>query len=158
MTLRYVRVALTAVVLSCGLPTVDPADAQTRDAGLMAPEKGGLITVAGCFQRGGQEDDGYVLANPTLGPMASVPEGTCKATIDDRALDLSRFTEEGTWEIVTFHGQKYTTRHGLNQSMLGHWVEISGRLEKESDADLTNLRELKVRSFRMLPVVLTSSR
>ena len=153
MTLRYVCGALTAIVLSGGIPTVNPADAQTRDAGLLPPEKSGLITVAGCFQRDAENDDRYVLANPTSGPLASVPEGTCNATIDDRALNLSRFTEEGTWEIVIFPGYKDTAQHGLNQSMLGHWVEIRGRLEKETDADLTNLRELKVRSFRLVPVV-----
>ena len=135
MTLRYVSCALAAIVLSCGLPTLDLAQAQTRDASLLPPEKSGLITVAGCLQPGGK-DGRYLLANPKLGPIANVAEETCDARVDDRTLDL-----------------KDTSEQGINPSMLGHWVEINGRLEKETDADLTNLRELEVRSFRMLPVV-----
>lgn len=136
MTLRYMSGALTVIVLSCGLPAVDPADAQTRDASLLPPEKSGVITVAGCLQLGGKNGDRYVLANPKLGPIANVSEETCTNTVDDRTLDLQD-----------------TARHGMNQSMLGRWVEINGRLEKETDTDLTNLRELEVRSFRMVPVI-----
>jgi len=136
MTLRYVSGALIAIVLSFGLPTVGPAHAQTRDASLLPPETSGVITVAGCLQLGGENGDKYLLANPKLGPIANVPEGTCNAPVDDRALDL-----------------KETSQHGMNQSMLGHWVEINGRLEKETDDDPTNLRELEVRSFRMVPVL-----
>jgi hypothetical protein len=127
--------AFTAIVLICGLPTLDPGHAQTRDSSLLPPDTSGLITVAGCLQPGEKKGE-YVLANPTLGPIANVREETCSARVDDRALDL-----------------KDTSEHGINQSMLGHWVEINGRLEKETDADLTNLRELDVRSFRMLPVI-----
>lgn len=135
MTLRYVSSALAAIVLSCGLPTLDLAQAQTRDASLLPPEKGGVITVAGCLQPG-EKDGKYLLANPRLGPIANVAEGTCDARVDDRTLDLQDTSEQG-----------------INSSMLGHWVEVNGRLEKETDADLTNLRELEVRSFRVLPVV-----
>src|SRR5688572_26107719 len=136
MTLRYVSGALVAIVLICGLPALDPVHAQTRDSSLLPPEKSGLITVAGCLQLGGENGDRYVLANPRLGPIPNVPEGTCNVAVDDRALDL-----------------KDTAEHGMNQSMLGRWVEINGRLEKETDNDLTNLREIEVRSFRMVPVI-----
>jgi hypothetical protein len=136
MTLRYVSGALAAIVLSCGVPTLEAAEAQTRDASLLPPEKSGLITVAGCLQPDGENGDKYLLANPKLGPIANVAEETCDARVDDRTLDL-----------------KGTAEHGMNPSMLGHWVEINGRLEKETDADLTNLRELEVRSFRVLPVI-----
>ena len=136
MTARYVSGAFTAIVLICGLLTLDPAQAQTRDSSLLPPEQSVLITVAGCLQLGGTDGDKYLLTNPQLGPIANVPEETCNATVDDRALDL-----------------KDTAQHGMNQSMLGRWVEINGRLEKETDTDLTNLRELEVRSFRMLPVI-----
>ncbi len=37
--------------------------------------------------------------------------------------------------------------------MLGRWVEIGGRLEKETSKDPDNLRELDVVSFKMVPVV-----
>src|SRR5688572_10394648 len=136
MTLRYMSVALTVIVLSCGVLTVDPAHAQTRDASLLPPEQSGVITVAGCLQLGGKNGDRFLLANPKLGPIANVPDETCDATVDDRTLDL-----------------QYTAQHGINRSMVGHWVEINGRLEKETDTDLTNLREMEVRSFRMVPVI-----
>ena len=136
MTLRYASGALAAILLSCGLPAFEAVQAQTRDASLLPPEKSGVITVAGCLQPGGENGDKYLLTTPKLGPIASVAEETCDARVDHRTLDL-----------------KDTSEHGINPSMLGHWVEINGRLEKETDADLTNLRELEVRSFRMLPVI-----
>jgi LPXTG-motif cell wall-anchored protein len=37
--------------------------------------------------------------------------------------------------------------------MLGQWVEVSGRLEKETSTDPDNLRELHVRSAHLVPVV-----
>jgi hypothetical protein len=42
---------------------------------------------------------------------------------------------------------------GINQSMLGRWIEISGRLERETSDNPDNLRELDVRAFRVVPVV-----
>jgi len=135
MTLRHVSGALAAVVLICGLWTVAPAQAQ-RDASLLPPEEHGTITVAGCLQLGGNHGDEFVLASPRLGPIANVPVGTCNATVDERALDL-----------------KDTEDFGINQSMLGHLIEVSGELEKETDNDLSNLREMEIRSFRLLPVV-----
>ena len=131
MTLRLVSGAFAAIALTFGLPTVTPA--QTRDARLLPPEESGTITVAGCLQN---LDDEYVLASPRLGPIANVPVDTCNSPVDERALDL-----------------KDTEDFGINQSMIGHWIEVSGRLEKETDADLTNLREIEIRSFRLLPVV-----
>lgn len=133
MTLRHVSGALTAIALICGLPTVAPVYAQTRDASLLPPEESGTITVAGCLQ---VHDDEYVLASPRLGPIANVPVDRCNAAVDERALDL-----------------KDTEDFGINQSMIGHFIEVSGKLEKETDADLTNLREIEIRSFRLLPVV-----
>ena len=133
MTLRHVSGALTAIALICGLPTVAPVYAQTRDANLLPPEESGTITVAGCLQF---HDDEYVLASPRVGPIANVPVERCNATVDERALDL-----------------KDTEDFGINQSMIGHWIEVSGKLEKETDNDLTNLREIEIRSFRLLPVV-----
>jgi len=122
--------------LSGGLFAVAPAQSQTRDGSLLPPEQGGVITVAGCLQFGGKNGDEYVLTNPKLGPIANVAEDTCNAPADERTLDL-----------------QYTSQHGINRSLIGHWIEINGRLEKETDRDLTNLREFEVRSFRVLPVV-----
>jgi hypothetical protein len=136
MTLRHVTGAFTATVLTCGLLTALPAHAQTRDGGLLPPDQSGVITVAGCLQLGGKDGDEYVLAIPTPGPIANVPVETCKAAVDERALDL-----------------KDTEDFGFNPSMIGRWIEVSGTLERETDSDLTNLREIEIRSFRLLPVV-----
>ena len=140
MTLRHVSGALTAVVLISGLLTVAPARAQ-RDASLLPPEERGTITVAGCLTllkevNGPGRGDEWVLTAPRLGPIANVPVGTCNNPVDDRALDL-----------------KDTEDFGINPSMAGQLIEVNGDLEKEEDNDLSNLRELEIRSFRVLPVV-----
>jgi hypothetical protein len=135
MTLRHVSGALTAVVLISGLWTVAPAQAQ-RDASLLPPEEHAELTVAGCLQLGGKDGDEFVLASPRLGPIDNVPVGTCNSTVDDRALQL-----------------RHTEKVYINQSMLGHLIEVNGKLEKEEDDNLANLREIKIRSFRVLPVV-----
>ena len=136
MVLRYACGAMAAIALTCGLVAVGPAYAQLRDGGLLPPEESGLITAAGCFLRGGDEGKKFVLAHPKRGPVNSVSEADCSAAAGDNALEL-----------------KDTSKYGMNDSMLGHWVEINGRLEKETDTNPDNLRELYVRSFRILPVV-----
>jgi hypothetical protein len=119
-----------AVVLTCGAPTVARAQ-------ILPPEESGMVTVAGCLQlRDADHKDQYILANPVPGPVDSVPDGRCSATIDERAFDLDK-----------------THRSGMNESLLGHWVEINGRLEKETHARIDNLRELSALSFRVVPVV-----
>ena len=41
----------------------------------------------------------------------------------------------------------------MNDAMLGRWVEISGRLERETSKNPDNLRELDVLTAKMVPVV-----
>jgi hypothetical protein len=117
---------------------VAPAREWTRDARLLPPEESGVITVAGCLRRGENhgDEDGYVLASPRLGPMGGVPESTCTAAIDDRAVELD-----------------HSLKRGINDGMLGRWIEVTGRLEKETSSNPDNLRELYVSSFRMVPVL-----
>jgi hypothetical protein len=136
MTVRYVCGAVTALVLTCGAPTVARANPQTHDPGFLPAEESGMVTVAGCLQRGGKHGDDYVLTNPIQGPINSVPEARCSFAVDGRALDLDK-----------------NRQNGINESLLGHWIEVSGRLEKETHASADSPRELGVRSFRVLPVV-----
>jgi hypothetical protein len=83
--------------------------------------------------RGG-DDDKYVLANLSKEPMANAPAQTCSADPDATAIQLDD-PEDGN----------------IDDTMLGRWVEISGRLEREtSDDDI--LRELDVMAARLLPV------
>lgn len=134
MTLRYMSGLSIVAVLTCGLSTVAPAYAQDGD--LLPREESGVITVTGCLQRGGRNADTYVLASPRIGPVANVANGSCDAAIDARALELDDADDRG-----------------INESLVGHWIEISGRLERETSTDPNNLRELSVRSFRLVPVV-----
>ena len=130
MTVRHVCGAVMAVVLTCGAPTVARAQ-------ILPPEESGMVTVAGCLLlRDADHKDQYILANPVPGPIDSVPDGRCSATIDQRAFDLDK-----------------THKVGMSDALLGHWVEINGRLEKETHDRLDNLRELSALSFRVVPVV-----
>lgn len=115
-----------------------PAVGATRDASLLPPNESGVITVAGCLRAGPNhgDQDGYVLANPRLGPIAGVPESKCTGAIDDRAVELD-----------------HSLKRGIDDSMLGRWIEVTGRLEKETSNDPDNLREMYVDSFRMVPVI-----
>ena len=136
MTLRCMSGAIAGTVIICGVLFVTPVHGQIRDGGLLPQEESGLITVLGCFLRGGDDGDGFLLAHPTRGPVESVEEETCTAGASDNALDLDD-----------------TGKLGMNESLTGRWIEISGRLEKETSRDPDNLRELEVRSFRIVPVV-----
>lgn len=134
MTLRYVHTAVAMAALVFAL-TAGPAYAQLRDGGILPPGESGLVTVTGCLVRGtqvqGGQDDKYVLANPRKGPADSVPDSACTAATAANALTLDN--PEGR----------------INDSMLGRWVEITGRLEKENTTNPDTLRELDVNSARL---------
>jgi hypothetical protein len=134
MSLRYVCGAVAALALSIGAPAVTPAYAQSQE--LLPPEESGPVTAAGCLTIGGKNGDQYVLTHVVPGPLASVPEATCTAAADVLDIDLD-------------HAQQ----HGLNQSLIGRWIEVDGTLEKETHITPHNQRELRVKSFRMVPVV-----
>lgn len=134
MTLRYISGASMGIVLTWGLVVVAPARAQNE--ALLPAGESAVITVTGCLQRGGKDGDKYLLASPRLGPVASVTDAACDAAIDARALDLDDADDRG-----------------INETLVGRWIEISGRLERETSSNPENLRELSVRSFRLIPVV-----
>ena len=141
MSLQHVYGA-TVVVFVFGVVAVGPAYAQRRDGGLLPQEQEGQVTAVGCLLRGsavrgGKKDkDKYVLARPRRGPVSSVPEATCTADPGADALDLDN-----------------TSKAGVNDSLLGRWVEISGKLEKETSKNPDDLRELDVAAFKLVPVV-----
>jgi hypothetical protein len=140
MTLRYLRSGITAIVIAGGV-AVGLVHAQQRDGGLLPLHESGMVTVAGCLMRGDQvrggDDDKFVLANLHTG-IASVPEHTCTADAGATAVQLDN-----------------PKKGNVNDSMLGRWVEVHGRLEKETSTDEI-LRELDVASARLLPVVIPS--
>jgi len=140
MTLHYVYGA-TVGVFAFGVVAVGPAYAQRRDGGLLPQDQSGDVIAVGCLVRGstvrGGKPDKYALARVRKGPIASVPEATCTADAGADALTLDN-----------------PDKAGVKDSALGHWVEVGGRLEKETSKDPDNLRELDVASFKLVPVVL----
>ena len=131
----------TVVVVAFGMVTVEPAYAQRRDGNLLPQDQSGQVTAVGCLVRGnavrGGKADKYVLARPKKGPVESVPEAKCTAEAGADALMLDN-----------------PEKASLKDSMLGRWVEITGRLESETSKNPDNLRELDVLSSKMVPVVL----
>jgi hypothetical protein len=140
MTLQNVYGA-AIVVFAFGVVTVGPAYAQRRDGSLLPQEQSGEVTAVGCLVRGdavrGGKKDKYVLARPRRGPVANVAEPTCTADPGADALTLDN-----------------PEKANMDDSMIGHWIEISGKLERETDKNPDNLRELDVLSARLVPVVI----
>jgi len=102
------------------------------------PTEGGMVTLVGCFLPGGSHHSKYVLAKPIIGSVASVTDGTCAAPIDETAVEL-----------------KDTAGRHLGPGMLNHVIEVTGRLEKlEGTTDEKDLREVHVRTFKPVPVVI----
>jgi hypothetical protein len=129
----------TVVVLAMSSMYAQPASAQRRDGSLMPQDQGGNVTAVGCLLKGtavrGGKDD-YVLARPRRGPIASVPEASCSADAGADALQLDN-AEKGP----------------ITAAMIGKWVQIHGKLEKETSKDPDNLRELDVETVKVIPVV-----
>ena len=141
MTPRSICGAIAIVVFGCGLVAAGAAQAQQRRDGNLLPQaQSGEVVVAGCLVRGSQirggEKERYILALPKKGPVDSVPDGSCSADAGADALDIDN-EEKGP----------------ITDAALGRWVEIRGRLERETSTNPDNLRELDVAAFRLLPVV-----
>ena len=140
MDVRYGYGAIAAIVFTSGVLTASSAYAQRRDGSLLPLDESGHLTIVGCLRQGnavrGGHEDQYVLAKPRGGPVASVPVGPCTASAGDDAIEIEN-----------------TRDAGVSPSMLGHWVEAAGELEKETDKNPDNLREVKVTSVKLVPVV-----
>ena len=94
MTVRYLCGAVMAGLLTYGVPTV--ASAQ-----ILPPEEEGMVTVAGCLQiRDADHKDQYILANPVPGPVDSVPDGRCSATIDGRRCEAAAHSAAASVEVL----------------------------------------------------------
>jgi hypothetical protein len=135
MTVQRLRRVLTVTLVVCGAAAVATPRVQAQE---VLPTEGGMITLVGCFLPGGSHHSKYVLAKPIMGSVASVTDGTCAAPIDETAVEL-----------------KDTAGRHLGEGMLNHVIEVTGRLEKlEGTTDAKDLREVHVRSFRPVPVVI----
>lgn len=136
MTLRYVLGAVVMAALA-GPAGTGPAYTQTRDGGILPPGETGLVTVTGCLLPGkeirGAQVGKYVLANPRKDAPAKLTD-SCTAEPTANALTLDN------------------PKGRITESMLGRWVEITGRLEKENSTNPNTLRELDVESARLIAV------
>jgi len=135
MTVQYVCGGFAAVLLTCGAAVVAPASAQTRDATVLPPEQSGWVTVVGCLQPRGAHAHKYALASP-MPAVDSVTEETCNSPVDSRAFELDDPEESG-----------------ITEALFGRWIEIYGKLEKETSKNPKNYRELDVKSFKLVPVI-----
>jgi hypothetical protein len=127
MNVRHMSGAITAGLLACGAITFAVERGLAQEASVLQK---GPVTVVGCLQQGGKHNK-YLLANATSNVVASVPDAACTTT--------------GT-EMIRLEG---THKLHLDESV-GRWVEISGKLEGPRKRP-----ELRVKSFRQVPVVIT---
>jgi len=137
MNVQRLRRVLTVTLTVCGAAAMVSPRVQAQD---VLPAEGGMITLVGCFLPSGNHHSKYVLAKPIIGSVLSVTDGTCSAPIDETAVEL-----------------KDTGDRHLGEGMLNHLIEVTGRLEKlDASATTTDrdLREVHVKSFRPVPVVI----
>jgi hypothetical protein len=139
MPYRY-ACSVSVSVVALGVAMVGSASAQRRDGNLLPQDKSGQVVAVGCLSRGdsvrGGQKGKYVLTHPKRGPVASVAEASCTSDQGADALMIDN-PEKGN----------------ITDAALGRWVEISGRLESETDKDPDNLRELDVATFKLVRVV-----
>ncbi len=137
MAIRCVSGAIATALLTCGLAILGASSARAQQSPDL-PKTGGPITLWGCFAEQKIEGNGkYQLFRPTIGTATSVPEAMCAPAPTDQVIELEDVHEN-------------VHKHHLDRSMVGRWIEVTGRLE---DRDKTGLREVHVRSFRVVPVV-----
>ena len=143
MTIRHYQ-AVTAGLLACGVLAFAPATAGAQDNHVLPLEKTSEATLTGCFLRetvGNHER--YVLTNPIVGSVASVPDGNC--------------TSSG--QVVKLERIKKRTLDVIN---VGTYVTVTGELEKAHGShnqcqcpveDNKHLREFEVDDASEVPVV-----
>jgi hypothetical protein len=131
MAIRHQAGVLAGVLLTCGISVFAPATARAQDA-FQLPEKGSIVTVTGCF--GYIDGPHYVLARPTMDHVASVPTATCEVTGPVIKLDDIK-------------------QNGLDKSMVGRWLQVTGRVGKGYDEHPNRIRKLDISSAMFVPVV-----
>jgi hypothetical protein len=136
MTKRLMCSSIAAGLLAGGVLVVGVANGHAQDATVL-PEHGGSITLVGCLAQAGKHNK-LMLARPTTAAVASVPEATCSTNVGDTLVEL-----------------KDTHKRHLDDSFVGRWIEVSGRLEGyENDREP---RELHVKGFKEVPVVIPAA-
>jgi LPXTG-motif cell wall-anchored protein len=131
MTIRHQAGVIAGVLLTFGISVFAPATGRAQDA-FQLPEKGSTVTVTGCF--GYIDGPHYVLASPTMDPVTSVTTATCEVTGPMIKLDDIK-------------------QNGLDKSMVGRWLQVTGRVGKAYDEHPNRIRKLDISSAMFVPVV-----
>jgi len=132
MTIRHVRSALTASLLTLTAVALAPATGLAQNA---IPEQGAMVTMVGCFVQGQIKDhETLVLVRAIVGTVESVADASCAMNPGDVPVKLQNLK-----------------RVGLDESMTGRWIQIVGKLEGDHRKD--GIREVHVKSFSLVPVV-----
>jgi len=131
---RYLCSAVVAGLLTLAAVAVVVERGYAQN-GVAFPQKGGWITVVGCLQQGLKHR--LVLTNATTDHVASVPDSACSAPVAEPLLEVHD-----------------THEYKLDSALIGHWVEMSGRIERFDKHDNEkNPREFHLRTSRAVPVV-----
>jgi LPXTG-motif cell wall-anchored protein len=131
MTIRHEAGVIAGVLLTFGISVFTPATGRAQDA-FQLPDKGSIVTVTGCF--GYIDGPHYVLASPTMDPVTSVPNATCEVTGPLIKLDDIK-------------------QNGLDKSMVGRTLQVTGRVGKAYDEHPNRIRKLDISSAMFVPVV-----
>jgi LPXTG-motif cell wall-anchored protein len=118
----------------CVASVITPAGALAQDAASL-PDKAKSIVMVGCLERRDTEHHKsvLVLANPTIGYATAKPTPNCTSSPSDPILEL-----------------KDVKRTSLDDSMLGHWIEVRGGLRRQPGGD--DFRELHLVASRLVPI------
>jgi hypothetical protein len=131
MAIRHQAGLIAGVLLTFGISVFSPAIGRAQDA-FQLPEKGSTVTVTGCF--GYIDGPHFVLASPTMDHVTSVPSATCQVTGPVIKLDDIK-------------------QNGLDKSMVGRYLTVTGRVGKAYDEHPNRIRKLDISSAMFPPVV-----
>src|ERR1051325_2571406 len=136
MTTRHARAGTLASLLTFGMVAAAAVTVSAQTTTL--PDKGGMITVVGCFTHGQIEDkDAFVLVRPIVGSVDSVADASCAANTGDAPVKLQDLKQSHLAEFAA--------------TPPGRWMKVCGRLEGNHGSD--GIRELHVKSFGILPIM-----
>jgi len=132
MTIRRFAGALGSLMLTFGIGAIAPATGRAQQTVALPPEHS-IVTVTGCF--GWVNHEKYVLTRPSMG-QTSVPSETCLVNPADPMIKL----------------RDDLNKNGLNRTMIGRYVTVSGTMGDEYPEHPDRIRRLKVESVSIPPV------
>jgi len=119
-------------MLTFGIGAIAPATTRAQQTVALPPEHS-MVTVTGCF--GYVNHQGYVVTRPSMG-QTSVPQETCLVSPGDPMIKV----------------RDDLKKNGLDKTMIGRFVTVSGTMGDEYPNHPDRLRKLKVESVSIPPV------